>query len=148
MHRLADVARDHIDLNVRKHLRQHREQALGDPASSTFDEQDPPRMRNLAAEEITQVDIVNGLSTPQFDLGHFLGYNRTMKQVNMHDAKTHLSRYIAELEPGEKLILCNRNQPVAEIRPIASTSKKKPRIGVAKGNSMCRNPSLNPCRTT
>jgi antitoxin (DNA-binding transcriptional repressor) of toxin-antitoxin stability system len=56
-----------------------------------------------------------------------------MKQVNMHDAKTHLSRYIAELEPGEKLILCNRNQPVAEIRSITPQKKLKRRIGWAKG---------------
>lgn len=49
----------------------------------------------------------------------------------MHDAKTHLSRYVAELKPGETLILCNRNEPVAEIRPIPR--KRKPRIGVAKG---------------
>ena len=61
-----------------------------------------------------------------------LGYNGAMKQVNMHDAKTHLSRYIAELEPGDKIVICNRNEPVAEIRPIVKT-KLKPRLGVAKG---------------
>lgn len=55
-----------------------------------------------------------------------------MKQVNMHEAKTHLSRYIAELKPGETLVLCNRNEPVAEIRPITK-KKLKPRIGFAKG---------------
>ena len=50
----------------------------------------------------------------------------------MHDAKTHLSRYIAKLGPGEALILCNRNKPVAEVRLVARKSRK-PRIGVAKG---------------
>jgi len=50
----------------------------------------------------------------------------------MHDAKTHLSRYVAELAPGETLVLCNRNQPVAEVRLVASKARK-PRIGVAKG---------------
>ncbi len=34
----------------------------------------------------------------------------------MHDAKTNLSRYVAELRPGETLVLCNRNEPVAEVR--------------------------------
>jgi antitoxin (DNA-binding transcriptional repressor) of toxin-antitoxin stability system len=66
------------------------------------------------------------------DLVHSVVYDRTMKQVNMHDAKTHLSRYVAELEPGEALILCNRHEPVAEIRLIAR-KKAKRRIGVAKG---------------
>jgi antitoxin (DNA-binding transcriptional repressor) of toxin-antitoxin stability system len=55
-----------------------------------------------------------------------------MKHVNMHDAKTNLSRYLAELESGETLVLCNRNVPVAEVRPIRSR-RRKPRIGVAKG---------------
>ena len=56
-----------------------------------------------------------------------------MKTANIHDAKTHLSRYLAELSPGETLILCNRNQPVAEIRSLRKAEPLRPRIGVAKG---------------
>lgn len=41
----------------------------------------------------------------------------------MHDAKTHLSRYIADLDEGDRLLICRRNVPVAEVRPI----KGKPR---------------------
>ena len=55
-----------------------------------------------------------------------------MKRVNMHDAKTHLSRYVSQLEGGEPLLLCNRNRPVAEVRLVARKAGK-PRIGVAKG---------------
>jgi antitoxin (DNA-binding transcriptional repressor) of toxin-antitoxin stability system len=55
-----------------------------------------------------------------------------MKHVNIHDAKTNLSRYLAELQPGETLIVCNRNLPVAEVRPIRRKISK-PRIGVATG---------------
>jgi antitoxin (DNA-binding transcriptional repressor) of toxin-antitoxin stability system len=66
-------------------------------------------------------------------LVHNLGYDRTMKQVNMHDANTHLSRYVAELKPGDTLVLCNRNEPVAEIRALAPKKKVKRRIGWAKG---------------
>ena len=55
-----------------------------------------------------------------------------MKRVNMHEAKTHLSRYVAELKPGETLILCNRNKPVAEVRPIKQKVRKF-RFGVSKG---------------
>ena len=50
----------------------------------------------------------------------------------MHDAKTHLSRYVSRLVDGETVLICNRNQPVAELRPIAR-KMSKPRIGVAKG---------------
>lgn len=56
-----------------------------------------------------------------------------MKQINMHDAKTNLSRYLAELNPGEPLVICNRNQPVAELRLLRKKTLSKPRIGAAKG---------------
>ena len=55
-----------------------------------------------------------------------------MQRVNMHDAKTHLSGYLKKLKPGEKLVLCKRNEPVAEVR-LVSRKTAKPRIGVAKG---------------
>lgn len=51
----------------------------------------------------------------------------------MHEAKTHLSRFVAELAPGEVLLLCNRNEPVAELRALSRPAVKRPRIGVAKG---------------
>jgi antitoxin (DNA-binding transcriptional repressor) of toxin-antitoxin stability system len=54
-------------------------------------------------------------------------------RVNIHDAKTNLSRYLAELKPGQVLVLCNRNRPVAELRLLAKQVARKPRIGVAKG---------------
>lgn len=57
-----------------------------------------------------------------------------MKQVNMHDAKTNLSRYVAGLAPGETLVLCNRNEPVAELRSLSKKTIAKPRIGAAKGD--------------
>lgn len=56
-----------------------------------------------------------------------------MKQANIHDAKTNLSRYLAELAPGETLLLCNRNQPVAELKLLRKKAPRKPRIGAAKG---------------
>jgi antitoxin (DNA-binding transcriptional repressor) of toxin-antitoxin stability system len=56
-----------------------------------------------------------------------------MKRINMHDAKTNLSRYLAELQPGEVLVLCNRNEPVAELRSLRKKAASKPQIGAAKG---------------
>ena len=56
-----------------------------------------------------------------------------MKRVNMHDAKTHLSRYLKKLKPGETLVLCKRNEPVAEVRLVARKAVKPRRIGWAKG---------------
>jgi antitoxin (DNA-binding transcriptional repressor) of toxin-antitoxin stability system len=56
-----------------------------------------------------------------------------VNQVNIHDAKTNLSRYLSELTPGEALVICNRNQPVAEIRSLRGKPVRKPQIGVARG---------------
>ena len=56
-----------------------------------------------------------------------------MIKLNIHEAKTHLSRYLEKVENGETILLCRRNQPVAEIRPLP-TQRHKPRpIGLAKG---------------
>jgi antitoxin (DNA-binding transcriptional repressor) of toxin-antitoxin stability system len=55
-----------------------------------------------------------------------------VNRVNIHDAKTNLSRYLAELTPGDTLVLCNRNQPVAELRLLRRKGVRKPRIGAAK----------------
>ncbi len=67
------------------------------------------------------------------DLVQFMTHNVVMKRANIHDAKTNLSRYLAELAPGDSLVLCNRNQPVAEIRSLRAKTVRKPRIGVARG---------------
>jgi prevent-host-death family protein len=55
-----------------------------------------------------------------------------MIKVNIHEAKTHLSHYLDEVQKGEKILLCKRNQPVAEIRPITHPPKSRRPIGLAK----------------
>ena len=67
-----------------------------------------------------------------------------MKRVNMHEAKTHLSRYVAELAPGETLLLCNRNEPVAELRAISKLSAGKPHLGAAKGKFLIPDSFFDP----
>ena len=56
-----------------------------------------------------------------------------MIKLNIHEAKTHLSHYLDEVQKGEKILLCKRNRPVAEIRPIPSHSEGRRPIGLAKG---------------
>lgn len=55
-------------------------------------------------------------------------------RLNIHEAKTHLSKYLKELAKGETIILCKRNIPVAEIRPIRSRPLHERPIGLAKGD--------------
>ena len=58
-----------------------------------------------------------------------------MIKLNVHEAKTHLSRYLARLKQGESIILCRRNVPVAEIRPLPPSRGKKRPIGLARGTA-------------
>ena len=56
-----------------------------------------------------------------------------MIRLNIHEAKTHLSRYLGKLRRGETILLCKRNIPIAEIRPLPKRRKGKRPIGLAKG---------------
>jgi len=56
-----------------------------------------------------------------------------MIKLNIHEAKTHLSRYLDLVVNGETILLCKRNVPVAEIRPIPNKPKAKRPIGLAEG---------------
>ena len=48
----------------------------------------------------------------------------TTTMLNMHEAKTHLSQHVAKLKQGDRIILCRRNRPVAEILPIAEPASQ------------------------
>lgn len=56
-----------------------------------------------------------------------------MIKLNIHEAKTHLSRYLKRLAKGERIVLCLRNVPIAEIRPLPPPETKPRPIGLARG---------------
>lgn len=56
-----------------------------------------------------------------------------MIRLNIHEAKTHLSKYLARVARGETILLCRRNVPIAEIRPLAKANSKRRPIGLDKG---------------
>jgi len=59
-----------------------------------------------------------------------------MRQVNIHEAKTHLSRLVEEAGAGETIILAKAGKPIAKIVPLEDkpAEKKKPReLGFLKG---------------
>ena len=60
-------------------------------------------------------------------------YNITMIKLNIHEAKTHLSRYLDQLKEKGVIILCKRNIPVAEIRPIPPPDSAPRPAGLEKG---------------
>jgi antitoxin (DNA-binding transcriptional repressor) of toxin-antitoxin stability system len=56
-----------------------------------------------------------------------------MIKLNIHEAKTHLSRYLKHLEAGETILLCRHNVPIAEIRPLPQQRTTPRPLGTAKG---------------
>ena len=57
-----------------------------------------------------------------------------MTTININEAKTHLSRYAKRVKAGETIILSDRNQPFAEIRPLPGVAQpKKRKLGQLKG---------------
>lgn len=41
-----------------------------------------------------------------------------METVNIHDAKTHLSRLIERVEAGEEIVIARAGRPVARLVPL------------------------------
>jgi prevent-host-death family protein len=56
-----------------------------------------------------------------------------MIRLNIHEAKTHLSKYLAKVKRGETILLCKRNVPIAEIRPVKAENHQPRPIGLDKG---------------
>lgn len=55
--------------------------------------------------------------------------------ISIHEAKTRLPHYLAKLiRQAETIVLCNRNQPIAEIRPLPVLPARKSPLGLAKGH--------------
>jgi len=53
-------------------------------------------------------------------------------EVNIHEAKTHLSKLLARVALGEEVIIAKAGKPVAKLVPL-STEAKTRILGSAKG---------------
>ena len=53
-----------------------------------------------------------------------------MKRVTTHEAKTHLSRLLEEVEAGEEVLVCRGDRPAARLVPVtAEPARERPRVG-------------------
>ena len=55
-----------------------------------------------------------------------------MRQVNIHEAKTHLSKLIQEAPNGQEVIIAKGNRPLVTLKPLPGVMHKR-RLGGAKG---------------
>lgn len=56
-----------------------------------------------------------------------------MIQINIAEAKAHFSRYIDCVEKGETVVVCRRNRPIAEIRPLPQLPRQQRPVGIDRG---------------
>ena len=56
-----------------------------------------------------------------------------MLKIDISDAKTHLSLYLDHVERGETVVVCRRNVPIAEIRPVPKPSMEERPVGIDRG---------------
>ena len=54
-------------------------------------------------------------------------------EVNIHEAKTHLSKLLERVALGEEVVIAKAGTPVAKLVPITTRSKKRV-LGSAKGD--------------
>jgi prevent-host-death family protein len=55
-----------------------------------------------------------------------------VKIVNIHEAKTHLSRLLADVAAGEEIVIAKAGKPVARIVPVAGQRLERV-LGIDKG---------------
>ena len=128
-------------------LAEHREVLHAAPVRRQPVEDFPAVSREVFGAQVRH-ELISGLETPapkvSLVLVRFLTRIIVMILVNIHEAKTHLSRYIERVEAGEVVVLCRRNQPVAEIRahrqPPAEARTVRPGQGDLLGSAFVFEP--------
>jgi prevent-host-death family protein len=81
--------------------------------------QNPPRSL-LGESRLSSIDLV-----------HTLVYCCPM-EVNIHEAKTHLSKLLERVASGEEVIIAKAGKPVARLVPIKPKRALRP-LGLARG---------------
>ncbi len=56
-----------------------------------------------------------------------------MNQINVAEAKARLSHYLDKVGKGETVIICRRNVPIAELRPIPAPLRQPRPVGIDRG---------------
>ena len=57
-----------------------------------------------------------------------------MTTVSTHEAKTHLSRYLAEVEQGKQIVIMRGQKPVARLVPYCmGMPRQRPMVGETLG---------------
>lgn len=56
-----------------------------------------------------------------------------LEQVNMHEAKTHLSKLVERVEGGEEIVISRAGKPAAKLVPVTQAKPGKRVLGTLRG---------------
>lgn len=56
----------------------------------------------------------------------------TVESVNIHDAKTHLSKLVDKAAAGSEVVIAKAGKPVARLVPLAPAGRQR-KLGALKG---------------
>ena len=56
-----------------------------------------------------------------------------MEQINIHEAKTHLSALVEKAAKGKPFVIAKAGKPMVTVIPYAQTQPAKQRIGFMRG---------------
>jgi prevent-host-death family protein len=56
-----------------------------------------------------------------------------LDRVNMHEAKTHLSKLVERVEGGEEIVISRAGKPAAKLVPVAQAKPGKRKLGGWEG---------------
>lgn len=59
-----------------------------------------------------------------------------MKTVTTHQAKTHLSRFLKEVQGGETIVILNGSVPVAKLTGVEPSEATRPKVGMRTSESV------------
>jgi prevent-host-death family protein len=56
-----------------------------------------------------------------------------LTQVNMHEAKTHLSKLVERVEAGEEIVISRAGKPAAKLVPVPGEKRGRRKLGGWEG---------------
>jgi prevent-host-death family protein len=56
-----------------------------------------------------------------------------MQTVNIHEAKTHLSRFVDQAAAGEEIVIARAGKPVARLVALAADPVRPRKLGLGEG---------------
>jgi prevent-host-death family protein len=56
-----------------------------------------------------------------------------LEHVNMHEAKTHLSKLVGRVEGGEEIVISRAGKPAAKLVPVPQVKRGRRKLGAWEG---------------